>query len=73
MATEVGFILFLFYSNLLMGEFEHSGMGQTKGLVWAMQDVVTASNLVIGLSAASIGYMIFEFIRKKFLASTPIS
>jgi len=24
---EVGFIIFLFYSNLLMGEFERSGMG----------------------------------------------
>ncbi len=24
---EVSFIIFLFYSNLLMGEFEHSGMG----------------------------------------------
>jgi hypothetical protein len=25
---EIGFIIFLFYSNLLMGEFERSGMGQ---------------------------------------------
>jgi hypothetical protein len=25
---EVGFIVFLFYSNLLMGEFERSGMGR---------------------------------------------
>ena len=24
---EVGFIIFLFYSNLLMGEFERSGIG----------------------------------------------
>ena len=29
---EVGFIIFLFYSNLLMGEFERSGMGRTRGL-----------------------------------------
>ena len=28
---EVGFIIFLFYSNLLMGEYERSGMGQKKG------------------------------------------
>jgi hypothetical protein len=27
---EVGFIVFLFYSNLLMGEFERSGMGQKR-------------------------------------------
>ena len=26
--TEAGFIIFLFYSNLLMGEFERSGMGR---------------------------------------------
>jgi hypothetical protein len=31
---EVGFIIFLFYSNLLMGEFERSGLGQKKGLAW---------------------------------------
>ena len=27
---EVGFIIFLFYSNLLMGEFERWGMGQKR-------------------------------------------
>jgi hypothetical protein len=32
---EVGFIIFLFYSNLLMGEFERSGMGQKRGVAWA--------------------------------------
>src|SRR6202140_5095335 len=41
---EVGFIIFLFYSNLLMGEFESSGMGQKRGLSWAIGDVFTASN-----------------------------
>lgn len=30
-AIEVGFVVFLFYSNLLMGEFERSGMGAEKG------------------------------------------
>jgi len=28
---EVAFIIFLFYSNLLMGEFERSGMGARRG------------------------------------------
>jgi hypothetical protein len=28
---EVVFNVFLFYSNLLMGEFERSGMGQKRG------------------------------------------
>jgi len=30
---EVGFIIFLFYSNLLMGEFERTGMGLKRGVV----------------------------------------
>ena len=34
---EVGFIIFLFYSNLLMGEFERSGMGQKRGIAWASE------------------------------------
>ncbi|MFZ0638371.1 MAG: hypothetical protein WA020_15970 [Candidatus Acidiferrales bacterium] len=63
---EIGFIVFLFYSNLLMGEFERSGMGQKRGLVWAISDIFTASNLGIALIAAVIGYVVFEFLRAKF-------
>ena len=63
---EIGFIVFLFYSNLLMGEFECSGMGQKRGLVWAISDIFTASNLGIALIAAVIGYVVFEFLRAKF-------
>jgi hypothetical protein len=44
---EVGFITFLFYSNPLMGEFERSGMGQKRGVAWAMGDVFTAANFEI--------------------------
>jgi hypothetical protein len=63
---EVGFIIFLFYSNLLMGEFEHSGAGARKGLLWAFWDVVTTSNFAIAAIAAVIGYLLFEFLRTKF-------
>jgi hypothetical protein len=63
---EVGFIVFLFYSNLLMGEFERSGMGQTRGLAWAVGDIFTAANFEIAMIAAFIGYVLFEFLRKKF-------
>jgi hypothetical protein len=63
---EVGFIVFLFYSNLLMGEFERSGMGEKKGLVWAMVDVFTLQNFGIALIAALVGYVLFEFLRKRF-------
>jgi hypothetical protein len=63
--TEAGFIIFLFYSNLLMGEFEHSGLGQSKGLVWAIGDIFTAANFMIAVLAALIGYVLVEFLRKK--------
>ena len=66
MAVEVGFIIFLFYSNLLMGEFEHSGMARQKGLVWALSDIFTASSLEIAVVAATIGYVLLEFLRTRF-------
>jgi len=65
-AIEVGFIVFLFYANLLMGEFERSGMGRKRGLAWAIEDVFTLSNFAIAMMAGLIGYVLFEFLRKKF-------
>jgi hypothetical protein len=61
---EVGFIVFLFYSNLLMGEFERSGLGQKRGLASALQDIFTTANFGVAVSAAVIGYVVFEFLRK---------
>jgi hypothetical protein len=63
---EVGFIIFLFYSNLLMGEFERSGMGQKRGVAWAVRDVFTAANFEIATIAALVGYILFEFLRERF-------
>jgi len=63
--VEVAFIVFLFYANLLMGEFERSGMGRAKGLAWAVGDVLTTANFEIAMIAAFIGYILFEFLRKK--------
>jgi hypothetical protein len=65
-AIEIGFIIFLFYSNLLMGEFERSGGGQKRGLAWAIADVFTVTNFEIAVIAALIGYALFEFLRKRF-------
>jgi hypothetical protein len=62
---EVGFIVFLFYSNLLMGEFERSGMGQKGGLARALEDIFTAANFGIAMIAGVIGYVVFEFLRKR--------
>jgi hypothetical protein len=63
--VEILFIVFLFYSNLLMGEFTHSGLGEKRGLAWAMRDVMTADNLLIAAIAALIGYMVVEFLRNR--------
>ena len=63
---EIGFIIFLFYSNLLMGEFERSGLGQKNGLLWAFSDVFTNANFQIAAIAALIGYVLVEFLRAKF-------
>ncbi len=63
-AIEITFIIFLFYSNLLMGEFERSGLGRQKGLFWALRDIFTATNFVIAALAGLVGYVVFEFLRK---------
>lgn len=62
---EVGFIIFLFYSNLLMGEFERSNGKQGKDLLFALTDIFTASDFIIAVISALIGYMIVEYLRKK--------
>ena len=63
---EVGFIIFLFYSNLLMGEYERSGNGLENGLLWAINDIVTPASLGIAVIAAMIGYVVVESLRKRF-------
>jgi len=62
----VGFVVFLFYSNLLMGEFERNGKGREMGLAWAIADILTPANFAIAIAAALIGYVVFEFLRRKF-------
>jgi hypothetical protein len=63
-AVEVAFIIFLFYSNLLMGEFVRSA-GKGKTLAFALGDIMTPTNFAIGLCSAVAGYGVFEFLRKK--------
>jgi hypothetical protein len=62
---EAGFIVFLFYANLLMGEFERSGMGRERGLMWALGDILTTANFAIAIVAAAIGYALVEFLRNR--------
>ena len=61
---EISFIIFLFYANLLMGEFNRSG-GRGKTLGMALRDIFTPADFAIALIAALVGYMIFEFLRRK--------
>jgi hypothetical protein len=61
---EIAFIVFLFYSNLLMGEFT-AGNSQGKTLAFALKDIFTETNLLIALVSAFIGYVGFEFLRRK--------
>jgi hypothetical protein len=61
---EVAFIIFLFYANLLMGEFTVSN-GQGKTLSYAFNDILTQTNFVIALISAFVGYVVFEHLRKK--------
>ena len=61
---EAGFIVFLFYSNLLMGEFTVAN-GQGKSLAFALHDIFTGMNFAIAAVAALIGYVVFEYLRKR--------
>jgi hypothetical protein len=61
---EVAFIVFLFYSNLLMGEFTRTN-GQGKTLALALYDIFTLTNFTIAMIAALLGHGVFHYLRKK--------
>jgi hypothetical protein len=63
-AIEISGILFLFYANLLMGEFNR-GAGRGKTLAYALHDIFTKENLAIGVVAAFLGFVVFEWFRKR--------
>ena len=61
---EVGFIIFLFYSNLLMGEFTRANRGG-KTFLFAIKDIFTSTNFDIAVVSGLIGYVVVEYLRKK--------
>jgi len=61
--VEVSFIIFLFYSNLLMGEMESTAIGRDKGLLWDLHDIFTRKNFLVAIVAALIGYVLVERLR----------
>jgi hypothetical protein len=62
--VEIGFIIFLFYSNLLMGEFARAN-GHGKTFAFAIEDIFTLTNFGIACVSGIIGYVVFEYLRKK--------
>ena len=62
--VEVGFIIFLFYSNLLMGEFERNN-ARGKGFIFGFEDIFTYRNFGIAVFSGLIGYVVVEFLRKR--------
>jgi len=65
-AIEISFIIFLFYSNLLMGEFTTVGRGNKRGLFWAIEDIFTTANFFIAVGLATVGFALFELLRKLY-------
>jgi Na+/melibiose symporter-like transporter len=62
--VETGFIIFLFYSNLLMGEFTRAN-GRGKSLAFAVEDIFSVPNLVIAVISGLIGYLLFDRLRER--------
>jgi hypothetical protein len=60
---EVAFIVFLFYSNLLMGDY--TATRHAKSLAVALRDIVTPANFLIAILSAVVGHLVFEYLRTK--------
>jgi hypothetical protein len=61
---EIGFIIFLFYSNLLMGEFTRVNE-RGKTAVFALEDIFTRANFMIAVGSGLVGYVVVEHLRNK--------
>jgi hypothetical protein len=47
-----------------MGEFEKSN-GHSKGLLFALEDILTYRNFGIAVFSGLVGYVVVEFLRKR--------
>lgn len=61
--VEVGVVMFLLYSVLLMREFTHTN-GQGKSLTFAIQDILTVTTFVIAATSGLLGCLVIEYFRK---------
>jgi hypothetical protein len=62
--TETAFIVFLYYSNLLMGEFTKTN-GRGKSITFALIDIFTGTNFSIAIVSALVGWVVLEYFRQK--------
>jgi hypothetical protein len=62
--VEIAFIIFLFYANLLMGEFTVLA-GKGKTLAAALRDIVTPHTVVVAVVTAVIGHFGFSLLRQR--------
>jgi hypothetical protein len=62
---EMAFILFLFYANLLMGQYNLGHSFADKPILVAISNICTVDNLIIGIAAAFVGHVAFDYLRKR--------
>jgi hypothetical protein len=62
---EMTFILFLFYANLLMGQYNLGHSFANRSIVEACRNIFTIENAIIGVVAAFVGHVAFDHIRKR--------
>ena len=67
---EITFIVFLYYSNLLMGEFTATN-GRGKSITFALNDIITGMNFSIATITALIGWAVIEYLRQKLSVPMP--
>jgi hypothetical protein len=58
------FIIFLFYANLLMGQYTHESIRHGVTLMRAISNIFSVENFVIALICAFIGHSLFDRIRR---------
>jgi hypothetical protein len=64
-AVEITFIMFLFYGNLIMGQYTRTAPHHLP-LVKALVNVFTFEDFVVGLVFAIIAHVVFDRLRHRF-------
>ncbi len=62
---EMSFIIFLFYANLLMGQYNSGHTLADRSIIAAFRNIFTLDNFVIAVVAAFVGHVAFDQLRKR--------